>query len=309
MRPRLTVCFITSRAEPEFEWFLDSLALQTKDSTNVIVVDEWQSIRYGFRTLPLLNITRTRPKPTVWSGQHRLTKADWWSKSNSINTAICLCDTEFIAFIDDRSVLMPTWMEGVQAAMAGRYAACGPYQKRHSITVENGVIRNAGIVTGDDNRKQYVREHWSDPRHQLTNPYKCPGSWWYGCSTVLPMEWALAINGADETCDSSSGEDYIMGRMLENNGYDIRYDLRMEIVEDRTAGKLGPEMIRRDKGVSPNDKSHALLDRLGGQKRSQHQWDIPQIRAAVRRGLTFPVPMEPTRDWYDGEKLSDMEPG
>lgn len=303
----LTVAYISSRPEPEFDWFLESLANQVKERTSVILVHPqygpgWH-VKWG------LNIVSTAPKPTVWQGPHRLTKADWWAASNARNTAICLCKTEWIAFVDDRSVLEPTWLQAVSDAMKGNYAVCGPYQKRKGITVENGIIRHAGIVTGEDNRRQYVNQHWSDPRHGLSNPYACPGSWWYGCSTALPLEWALQINGYDESCDGMSGEDYIFGQMLQNNGFPIFYDLRMGIVEDRTPDKLGPAMIRRDKGVSPNDKSHAQLELLKGCKRAQHDLNIRELRNNKLLGGAWPIPTKPDKDWYDGQPLSEMEPG
>jgi hypothetical protein len=188
--------------------------------------------------------------------------------------------------------------------MKGPYAVCGPYEKRTAMTVENGCPKNGGIITGSDNRLAYVEQHW---RGKKQNPYDCPGAWWYGCSTALPLSWALAINGYDESCDGLSGEDYIFGRMLENNGYPIKYDTRMAIIEDRTIGKLDPVMIRRDKGKSPKDKSHALLDLLSGCKRAQHQWDIPTVRRAVLSGEPWPVPSSPSKDWYDGQPLAEMD--
>ena len=302
----LTVCFITARHEPEVFWFLESLAHQTARPIDVIVVDFFN------RPLPAhygpLSITVTAPKPCVWQGPHKLTKEDWWAIANARNTAICLCKTEWISFVDDRLVLMPTWLAAVQDAMAGGYAVCGPYQKRHSMTVQDGFIKNAGIITGDDNRKSYVKEHWSVPAHRLKNPYKCPGAWWYGCSNALPLQWALNVNGYDEYCDSSGGEDYLFGTLLENNGYELRYDLRMEVVEDRSADKLGPVMLRTDKGVSPDDKSHALLERIKKQKRSQHNLDVSQLRSMIRQGHAWPIPTQPTHDWFDGEALSEMAP-
>lgn len=306
----LTVAYITSRPEPEFDWFLKSLAYQATEIVNVLVVDLLfpRALKLPHRLGPL-SIRHVAPKPTIWQGPFRLTKDDWWAASNSRNTAICLCKTDWIAFVDDRSVLMPTWFRAAQRAMTGNYVAFGPYQKRHSMTVENGWIRNAGIITGEDNRLTYVKEFWSDPRHNLTNPYKCPGAWGYGCSLILPLDWALAVNGYDETCDGLSGEDYIFGQMLENRGYPLKFDTELMIVEDRSPDKIGVPMIRRDKGVSPNDKSHALLDRLKDKARTQHPWDLVGIRNQLAAGGNFPIPTGPAHDWYDGEPLCEMDPG
>jgi hypothetical protein len=301
----LTVVMITARPEPEYNWWVDSLSRQW-DFPKLIVVDALT--QRGIQNWKHVNLTKVSPKPSVWQGIHRLTKQDWWATANARNTGICLCDTEWIGFVDDRLVLMPAWLHAVKDAMEGNYVVCGPYEKRTGMTVEGGVIKHGGIVTGEDTRLKYVNEHWTDPRHHLTNPYQCPGEWTYTASLALPLEWALAVNGFDETSDGSSGEDYIFGLMLQNNGFPIKYDTRMMVVEDRTPEKLGTPMIRRDKGVSPNDKSHALLNKLRGLKRSIHPWDIRAIRNEALKGKPFPIPTGPTVDWYDGQPLSEMMP-
>ncbi len=306
----LTVAYITSRHEPRVEWFLDSLWHQ-KDGPQckVIIVDPYRP--EGENS----SVRVVHPKPTVWQGPHRLTKVDWWAASNARNTAICLCETEWIAFVDDRSVLQPTWLEAVKAAMEGEYVVCGPYQKVHNLEVatRQGTIPEVEYTwdgkktDGKDSRWQYVEDHYLQHKH-LSNPYDAPGEWTYGCSLALPLEWALRVNGFPETMDGASGEDYIFGLMLKNNGFPIKYDLRMGIIEDRTPGHLGPDIIRRDKGVSPNDRSHWLLNTHRSLTRSPHQWDLRQLHAMALAGHAFPVPSWPNRDPYDGQPLSEMTP-
>ena len=314
----LSVAFITARKHPEFRWFLDGLhrQVQAGDAIEVIFVDFYAQACDGWtnddvkrRQDEVMEANNGRfqciwmpPKPTVWQGPNRLPKHNWWAASNARNTAICMASGDFFACVDDRLVLGENWLEGVRAAEKGKYVAVGAYEKRTGITVENGVIKHAGIVTGEDNRLQYVKQHY---RH-LKNPYSCPGEWFYSASFALPMEWELKANGFDETCDSSGGEDSIHGLMLQNNAFPIFYDTRMMVIEDRTPEFLGETMIRKDKGVSPNDKSHALLARLRGHKRSQHPWDIRTIRTNVQRGMPWPEANWPTTDWYDGEQVKDM---
>lgn len=295
----LTVVYTTARHEPRVEWFLDSLSRQADPATQVIIVDPFRAEARNS------NVRIVHPKPTVWQGPHRLTKEDWWAASNARNTAICFCETEWIAFVDDRSVLQPTWIEGVRAAMEGLYVVCGPYEKVHNLVVESGRIQSYNKIDGMDSRLEYVLEHYAHHK-SLSNPYNAPGEWTYGCSLALPLEWALQVNGFDETCDGSSGEDYIFGLMLQNNGLPIKYDTRMGILEDRTPGTLNPVMIRRDKGVSPADKSHWLLNKLKTQKKAIHQWDIRQVRAVAMAGRGFPVSSWPNKDPYDGQPLAEM---
>lgn len=301
----LTVVYITSRPEPKIEWFLESLYLQAyhDDSITVVVIDSLVP-----RPLPWMKNLDSRfryalgrPKPTVWQGAHRLTKADWWAASNARNTGICLCSTDFIAFVDDRCVLTPTWLQSIREAMAGNYTVFGAYEKRHGMTVENGVIKHGGIVQAVDGRETYAMAEW-----QGQTPHACGGEWAFGCTLALPLEWALQVNGYDENCDGLSMEDVIFGMMLQNNGFDLRYDYRMKIIEDRSVEHLGPTMIRKDKGTSPNDKSHALLNSLKGLKSASHPINLRQIRADVLAGKPFPAPWGPTKDWYDEQPVSEM---
>lgn len=315
----LSIGFVTARKFPEFRWFFDSLHRQIKtgDAIEIIcidfyaqVCDAWTQADVDRREKEVKDANNGRfqviwmpPKPTVWSGPNRLPKENWWSTSCFVNTAVCMASGDFFARVDDRQVLADTWMEGVRDAERHKYAACGPYQKRTGITVENGVIKHAGIVVGEDNRLQYVNQHY---RYTQKNPYSCPGEWFYGCSNALSMEWVLKLNGWDETCDGSSGEDYIFGLMLQNNDMPIFYDTRMSVIQDRTPEFSACISKGKDKGRSPEDKSHALLARLRGHKRAQHPWDIRTIRTNVQRGMPWPKAEWPVADWYDGEQVKDM---
>lgn len=300
----LTIAYVSARAEPKFAWFWESLKTQNHSTrVKVIMVDFMckEATTGKPDGIPMLFVP---PKPTVWQGAHRLTQEDWWAMSNARNTAVCYCKTDWIAFIDDRSVLMPGWLDAVYEAMNGGYAVCGSYEKVSNLVVRDGVVvsydqqRNErGVLTGVDSR-------WD--QHSKPFAVRAPGQWFFGGSVAAPLEWMLKINGYDETCDGLSMEDVICGLMLENNGYPICYDPRMKILEDRTPGTQEHKMIRKDKGVSPNDKSHAMLNMLRGLKRSMHQWNISDVRSDVLSGKPFPIPTIPTCDWYDGQKLSEM---
>lgn len=322
----LTISYITSRPIPRFDWFFESLRLQLRpgDDIELVIVDffaqacdgwteedveqrlvetESQFVASGIGGL----LFHVPPKPTVWAGPYRVTKHNWWHASGCRNTALCMANGDWFACVDDRCVLLPGWMTAVRAAMADTYAVVGTYEKRTGITVENGVIKHGGIVTGEDTRLAYVNEHYSIHAH-LKNPYSAPGEWFYGCSFALPLEWALRVNGFDETADSSSGEDYLFGLMLQNNGFELRFDLRMAMVEDRSPEAIGTPMLRKDKGTSPADKSHALLAKLRGQRRAHHPWDLRAIRANTLRGAPWPNPDWPVLDWYDNQPVKDFTP-
>jgi hypothetical protein len=289
MKHSLTVVMTTAREKPCVEWFEQSLAKQNN-------LDNRCNVKR------LIVIVRSA-KPNIWQGAYRVTQQDWWAKSNALNTGICLCRTEWIAFIDDRSVVLPGWLDCIAQAMEGGYAVCGRYEKRTGMTVENGEIKNEGTVIGKDSRI---------PEHVKVLPKLIPhaGQWCYGCSVALPLEWALECNGFDETCDGLGAEDTVFGRQINNNGHPWKFDTRMMMIEDRTPGVCGPVMRREDKGFSPNDKSHALNSKLNGLKRALNLpcgWDLRKIREDVLAGKPFPIPpKQKWLDWFDGQPIEEM---
>lgn len=287
----LTVAFVTSRVEPKIKWFLDSLDSQIADSeeVSVIIVDHYADGRseYEFSS-PYL------PKPNIWQGRYRLTKDEWWAKSNALNTAICLCQTEWISFVDDRSVLMPGWLDRVKAAMKGKYAVCGRYEKHFNMIVESGMIIDPGHIVGLDDRPL----SFSGRTAYRVKSY-------HGGHGALPLEWCLQVNGFPELCDSVGMEDSMFGHQLYNSGFELRYDSEMMIIEDRTPGQIEDGALKRaDFGVSPNDKSHAIRDRLMGSGTSQNTYDIRELRDKVLRGEPFPLPPVSATDWYDDKDIA-----
>ena len=305
----ITIGYITSRKEPQIEWFLDSLVSQEGDLSLIkeIVIVSFAA-PYGDPIPPSqsfdlagFTVRAFPPKPTVWAGPHRLTKEDWWAASNARNTWLCLANQPWSVALDDRCVLVPGWLKSIEEAIKGNYAVFGSYEKRSGMKVEGGVIVEPGVTTGVDSR-----ETWCKEQGRTMPMAKAPPEWSYGCNMAFPTAWGMEVNGWDETCDGCSAEDSIFGMMLANCGKRLRYDYRMKIIEDRTPGCCDPVMIRRDKGVSPKDKSHAQLELLRRLKRSRHQWDLPSVRTEYIKTGKWPIPTGPTHDWYDGQPLSEM---
>lgn len=302
----LTVAFITSRRDPKFEWFADSLALQAgRREIHVIIIDTFADEpgreylvedafgRTWSRTGVTLPFVHVNPKPTIWAGKHRLTNENWWSKSNSLNSAICLCRTEWLALVDDRSVLCHGWLDCIEEAMRGQYAVVGTYEKHARMKVENGEIVDPGETLGVDHRPQNVPPR---PTHD-----------WYGGHCALPLEWCLRVNGfSEDVCDSLGLEDAMFGVTLRNFGFPMVYDSRMKIIEDRTPGKIDGALKRADKGVSPNDKSHKIVEIFRDKTDSQNSFDIRNLRDRVLSGEPFPPPSASHLDWYDGQPISEM---
>lgn len=295
----VTIGYITARREPELSWFFDSLRPQLipGERPTIIIVDILAETRdlAGVDT-DGFNVKHLPCKPNVWQGRHRLTPRDWWAVSNYRNTAACLCRTKWFGVCDDRSVVAPTYLAAVRRAMSGGYACAGRYEKRIEMRVEGGVIVDPGEVSGVDPRFD------NQPR-----PVPIGGGSFFGATSVQPLDFVLRINGWDESCDSLGLEDCIYGRMLERNGFPIRYDPELSITEDRSSWAIEPPLaIRGDKGISPEDKSHGLLKKTAGQRRATHDTDLRAIRDELASGGSFPIPTGPTHDWWDNQPLSEF---
>jgi hypothetical protein len=301
---RLTIAYCTGRKEPRLDWMVQSLRPQLRkdDQIYLHVIDALAHTGRTTRDMMggrLINVElagyrHTPPKPNIWQGMHRITPCDFWAMSNARNTGFVYCQTDWIAFLDDRCVLEPTWLQGVRDAMAGMYIVAGAYEKRTGINDDG----TGGERFAQDNRYESV----GDAGHP-----NAPGQWLYGCTFALPLESALTVNGFEEGCDWLSAEDYIFGLNLRNAGYRIDYVPTMKIIEDRSPGT--ENFYRRDdKGVSPNDKSHAALARFGQRKRTEFTPDLRELRARLASGMALPIP-DPNadhKDWYDGQLVRDI---
>ncbi len=291
----LTIAFLTARQRPNAEWFLQSLDRESGgDYSNikVIIVDTYgEEYTQG-------HIRSVHPKPTIWAGPHRITSEDWWSKCNSANTAIALCDTEWFAMTDDRCVLSHGWLHAIQDSMIGNYAVCGSYEKRSGMKVENGEITEQGELLGQDIRTQRGFPH-------LTAD-------WYGGSGALPLEWCLRVNGFPEDVTDGLGfEDIAFGILLRNNHFELRYDSRMRIIEDRTPSEIGGALKRASK-PSPNDdihqaKDYRILSIMHASSTSGNSYDLTELRQRTLKGEPFPPPTASHQDWFDKQPISEME--
>jgi hypothetical protein len=302
----LTICITTSRKEPEIRWIKDSLERQIGADEPDLLVINLHCKNPTFESDYFLPIRTHPPKPNIWQGEHRITKENWWAVSNARNTALCLCETEWICFIDDRCVLQAGFLDAIRSAMVGNYIMAGSYEKRHGMTVENGVIKNGGIVTGVDSRETYCRSN------NFPMPFACGGEWMFGCCILIPLEWALQVNGwPEKRCDSLSFEDVIFGMLIQNSGFPIKFDPRAKIIEDRTPEKLGEPMKRTAKERWPHDKedkAHKTLEWVKTAKRSDNDFEIRELRAAVQRGEPFPSvdTGKEHLDWFDNQPVKDF---
>lgn len=291
----VTIALITARPNPKFDWTRDSMIHQTVERN-----------RPQFIVIDLNGINGSKPMPNIWSGEERITKDQWWSKPCAANSAICLCKTPWIMFIDDRSLFAPRFFHSVQAALDGNTALFGRYEKRVCITVENGQMTDGGTLTGVDSRYEYCQ------KNGITGPYPCPGEWAYGCCVLAPVEWLLQVNGSPEMCCGLSFEDSILGIVMQNNSFPMMYDPNALLIEDRTPSELGTPMRRTAKERWPNDtedKAHTLLKMVKTMKSFEQPFgSLRELRDKIQAGGSFPA-VDRTKkyfDWWDKSDISEL---
>lgn len=298
-----TIAYITARRNSRFEeWFLPSLLHQLgEDRPRIIKIDRYAD-EPGTAEIGGLEVLIHPPKPSVWSGPHRLTSEDWFSAASYRNTALCLCRSSHIAYVDDLTVLGPQWWQAAkEAAQLDDTITCGLYQKVRKLVAGNNVaISYEQPASGIDNRMQIAREE-SGP---------CKGEWLYGCSLVAPVELLLGVDGwPSALCCGMGFEDCLMGIVLENAGAKFRFSKKLFTLESEEAHFEEPAMKRSDYGVSPDDKSHRALNIAKQSKTFDNgfgEGGIRALRERVLAGEQFPVKGTPENEWYTGAHLSGL---
>ena len=286
---KITIGYITAREQPCLNWLIDGIDQQARsgDKIELIVVDTLgrPATAIGYRPVKAITkLIETRPKPTIWQGPHRITSHDFFANANARNTAIVLCSTDYICFLDDRCKLDPGWLDQMRLGEKKRSSViCGPYDKHE----------DWGVSV--DHRRQIAPQ----------GKRNCGGGWCYGGNFALPLKWLLEVNGCEEGCDPVGLEDCVLGHMLENAGRRIDFINEMSVQQDRRGFVHPLNFPRHDKGKAPVDKSNAIRVRFFPRKRTEFTPDLKKLRRLVnkKKPLPIPDPKGDYRDWYDGSSI------
>ncbi len=314
------------------QWFFESLAKQVLPGMEiqVVVVDYWRNALKEFVGMsspaPEITVDWVAPLPSFCQGEHRLTKENYFDASIARNTGFVYAKYDYVAFVDDVSVLMPYWLSAVLEGQREQQIVLGSYQKHSKMEVKQGEL-----VSSE------VQEHDKDSRLKLIGGYhkvKGHASWFYGCSFAMPLEAALQVNGFDEMCAITGYEDCNFGLRLEKAGYKFWYDIAMSTVEsiehhstDVVMKRIDPEVTQAqyydlmDKyGLEPRlgrpvypryDASHFELDVVkftGTSLSAFNGFDLRKLREKALKGeeITVKDMNFPERFWFTGELLSTI---
>jgi len=266
--PEVSIVYVTHRPNPRFEWFADSLANQLGDRSEaeVIVVDgapsherERELARIAGRRFELRYVA---PKPTPYSGAHRVTSRAYSTISNARNTGIVHARAPYVVFNDDSGVLVAGWWEEVQQAARLGYVVGGSYENRTEISVIDGRL--------EDEAPRADALELIDSRWELGDDealVQITGGRLFGCGLGAPRALLVAVNGFDELCDPIGGEDTNLGLRLEWSGARLFYSRRMRMVKDG-ARHRGDAVVRLDRSHAGADllderRYMAALERFG----------------------------------------------
>lgn len=311
----LTIAYFTSRKDPKLEWFFISLRREFKKDykdLKIIVIDFYANEdgrKFWLKKVASQNlfeeveIVHSVPMPCVWQGEHKKTKEEWFAAANARNTAFALCETDYIACVDDLSFLEKGWIDQVRHAQHHKYVVLGAYKKVKSMKVSHeGEIIFEPFAPGIDSR-------WG--LGSTTGIVPCTGSWMYGCSFGVPMHYVLKVDGFDGICNSVGMEDCEFGCRLYRAGAKMFYNLNMltyESEEDHfTSGNVCFKRNDRKSWTGENADWY-ILNRCvkGSHHRSMgNEFSLEEIRKRLKNGEGFPIPQTQT-DWATKKLLSEL---
>ncbi|HEX3911251.1 MAG TPA: glycosyltransferase family 2 protein [Solirubrobacteraceae bacterium] len=333
----VSIVYITGRAEPRLDWFIDSLANQLADAgadpgaVELIAVDGRHSPERVAEFVRILGdrfaMRHVAPKPTPYGGPHRLTERSYSAISSARNTGIVYAGAPYIAFVDDSCLLADGWWRELAAAAEHGYVIAGAYENRVDMTVEHGRLLEGG---GPRAAPAAIDSRWEVGDDEAL--VQIVGGQLFGCSLGAPHELLLECNGFDELCDPIGGEDSNLGIRLEWSGARIFYSRRMLAIKDGERHRHDTT-IRLDRGQavpSPLDDerymsclrefgvgrrtlidgacdcSHLCLDLLYGTRSTRalgNYYELAELSEADLPGLPARFP---ERYWATAEPISAL---
>lgn len=314
----LTVAYFTSRRKPMVEWFFRSLKRELRGDltgVEVIIVDyhmnddpdnsreNWLRNIMKEEGVENLNLRHVPPKPCPYQGKYKKTKNEHFAASNARNTAFALCRTDYIACVDDLSVLMPGWILQLNHAAEHKYLTLGAYKKVLNLDVDrDGNARYEAFPPGVDSR-------WN--KGSDTGIVEVTGSWLFGCSFGIPIHIVERVNGFSEKCDMTGMEDVEFGIRAGRTNVKIFYNRNMLTLESEELHsqegnqKFIRESIMTTSGIMSDWVIHNEVVNSNLYKAQGNEFEMKDLRSSILAGNSFPLP-KIDKDWRTGKLLSEL---
>lgn len=262
----ISIIYLSNRKECKFEWFAASFRNQFSETSGeqfeIIFVDFYKEERsVGYETLipTFIPFKHVLPLPSLVQGKHKITSKNYFSASCARNAGIVHATGDYIMYVDDLSILAPTWLSGVIESAKTRCVLEGAYRKDKNMLIENGLLISSE-VEGEDSRWKMC----GDGRN------KGYASWLFGCSVGMPLDTALQVNGWDNICDCMGYEDCLMGLQLQKLTNDFVYDKNVLTIESSEHHFLeGNYFIRQDPQTT-KENYFEILSRYGVYSSTYH---------------------------------------
>lgn len=347
MIPKVTIVYLTNRRVPKWEWFVASLNSQIPEEMRwgieLLFIDGllWdKSVTSETRdeialSNPLWHDTERKreiqqlcggkfsglhipPLPCAWQGPFRQTSKDWFCAGNARNTAVVVARNPYLVYVDDLSVLTPSWFNQVLHAALDGYVVCGAYKK-----VKQLKVTPDGKVESYEKYPAGVDARWDRGSDGGVVPWH--GTAMYGCSFGLPLEAMLEVDGNDNACNGQGFEDYELGIRLERAGWPFFYNRNMLTLESDELHKDGTKLPMERKAVTPDRlpknyesyrhpnhderhmSDHVVLNRVCNETdriRPIIGSNLRSLRERYQATGLVPIPRSPETDWRDGMPLS-----
>lgn len=277
---QITIAYITSRLDPKFSWFCESLARQTtpeeREAIQLMVIDrhlwypglfngakehtEWIKLedakyhnpvrrRYATEIVAgRFNLLHLPPKPNVYAGPWRLTKDDWFCAANSRNTVFLYAAHPYVVCVDDLSVLMPGWWNQVKHAASSGYCVCGAYKKVLELVVDGGDVVSYKANLNDKGEDVGLDSRWANGSD--TGIVDWSGAGLFGCSFGVPLNLAVRIDGFASETNGLGMEDFEFGIRADRAGGIFKYNRNMLTLESEECHHTEPSLRREQRLVT-----------------------------------------------------------
>ncbi len=324
---KITICYITARRQPMFKWFIETLISQYPNEIvddEILIIDHFidYDVNREENLKKLVNgrfeYTHISPKPSIWIGKYRKTSRNFYDGPNTRNTGFIVCDTEYLVFVDDLTVLMPNWLQYHKRSAERKIIFSGAYDKVSDIVFNENKFQS---YTAKNCDCRLIHQQSDDDINSW-------GGWAFGTNTGFPIEYILKVNGYDEFLGARrGGEDCNIGVRLENAGFKDKffYNKNCLTIEDGELHYTGENSIdelyaiRRWKGdVVKNHHIHDFLSKKYNEMEHEHlyknreyttldkNFNLQKERELYRNTKTFRMVDDVNFIDFDGETIDKL---